>query len=87
VPVITAGVTEDKPRVGHRVEWAGVGIDLKTATPTQEQVREAVREILSNPSYRERARSFATTRSQADSIEIVAREVEGAITAMKNRKI
>jgi MGT family glycosyltransferase len=81
VPIIVAGTTEDKPRVGHRVEWSGVGINLKTATPTREQVREAVEEILRNPTYRERAQAIQSTISRAYSIEKIAGQVEAAIAA------
>jgi MGT family glycosyltransferase len=56
VPIITGGTTEDKPEVGNRVAYSGVGINLKTNTPTPEQIRTAVQTILSNPSYRQKAR-------------------------------
>jgi MGT family glycosyltransferase len=56
IPLITAGQTEEKPEIGARVAWSGVGIDLKTQTPTPAKIRQAVREILSNPQYRDRAK-------------------------------
>lgn len=83
VPMIIAGTTEDKPRVGHRVEYSGVGINLKTATPTKEQVRDAVKEILSNPSYRERAQSIQTELSQMNSVQLIADQIDAAIAASK----
>jgi UDP:flavonoid glycosyltransferase YjiC (YdhE family) len=30
VPVICAGVTQDKPEVAMRVEWAGLGLNIRT---------------------------------------------------------
>ena len=83
VPMIIAGTTEDKPRVGHRVEYSGVGINLKTATPTKEQVRDAVEEILSNPSYRQRAQSIQAELSQVNSVELIADQIDRAILASK----
>jgi UDP:flavonoid glycosyltransferase YjiC (YdhE family) len=56
VPVIAAGVTEDKPEVGNRVEYSGVGINLKTATPTVEQIKGAAKQVLAEPRYRQHAR-------------------------------
>jgi MGT family glycosyltransferase len=56
IPLITAGKTEEKPEIGARVAWSGVGIDLKTQTPKPEQIRQAVRDVLQNPRYRDRAR-------------------------------
>lgn len=73
VPLVAAGTTEDKPEVARRIAWSGVGIDLRTRRPTAQQIRRAVREVLSNPSYRTRAQSMqreiavapATTRAVA----------------------
>lgn len=41
--------------VTARVAWSGVGIDLRTDTPTPRQVRDAVRTVLADPRYRERS--------------------------------
>lgn len=53
--LVTAGLTEDKIEVTARVAWSGVGIDLHTDRPTAEQVRDAVRCVIVDPSYRERS--------------------------------
>ncbi len=55
VPLVTAGLTEDKTEVTARVAWSGVGIDLRTDRPTPGQVRDAVRRVLAEPSFRERS--------------------------------
>ncbi len=55
VPLVVAGDTEDKPEVGARVRRVGAGIDLRTGTPTQRQVRRAVRAVLDEPRYADRA--------------------------------
>jgi MGT family glycosyltransferase len=55
MPLVVAGRTEEKPEVCARVAWSGAGIDLKTQTPTPEQIRLAVREVLQNPQYRQAA--------------------------------
>jgi MGT family glycosyltransferase len=53
VPLIVAGATEDKPEVANRVAFSKTGINLKTNTPTVEQIRAAVQQILADPVYRE----------------------------------
>ncbi|MBW4605563.1 MAG: glycosyltransferase [Calothrix sp. FI2-JRJ7] len=58
VPMVTAGQTEEKPEIGARVQWTGTGIDLKTSTPTTNQIRDAAMKILSTPKYKEKAESF-----------------------------
>jgi MGT family glycosyltransferase len=80
VPLIVAGTTEDKPEIAARVSWSGAGINLKSRTPSADELRAAVRVVLDDPSYRRRARAIqesyaahdAPTRA-ADLIEMVAR--------------
>jgi MGT family glycosyltransferase len=55
VPLIVAGATEEKPEIAARVAWAGVGINLKTETPTKSQLLDAVRTILRDPRYKHNA--------------------------------
>ena len=44
IPLVTAGLTEDKADVNVRVAFSGVGIDLATNTPTPAALRNAVRD-------------------------------------------
>ncbi|MGB3438620.1 MAG: glycosyltransferase [Actinophytocola sp.] len=53
VPVVMCGTTEEKPMNAARVAYHRVGIDLETATPSREQIVDAVTTILGDPSYRE----------------------------------
>jgi MGT family glycosyltransferase len=55
VPLVAAGQTEEKPEICTRVEWSGVGINLKTKTPRPMQIKNAVKKILSSPHYRQNA--------------------------------
>lgn len=55
VPIVVAGMTEDKVEGSRRVQWSGVGIDLRTNTPRAVDVREAVGRVLSESSFRSRA--------------------------------
>lgn len=56
VPMIMAGITEDKPEVANRGEWAGIGVNLRTADPGQEKIREAAERIWSEGSFLENVR-------------------------------
>ena len=56
VPLVVAGNTEDKPEVAARVAWSGAGVNLRTGTPTPGVVRTAVREVLNDARYLQRAR-------------------------------
>ena len=66
IPLVTAGMTEDKADVNARVEWSGVGIDLKTNNPTPDALRDAIRRVLGEPRYRARASALAKQYQQID---------------------
>ena len=55
VPLLCAGQSEDKKDTAARVSWSGAGIDLKTDTPSVDEVRNAARQILEDDSYAEDA--------------------------------
>jgi MGT family glycosyltransferase len=77
VPVVSVGATEDKPEVGARVAYAGVGVALRTLTPTPAAIRHAVRTVLRDASYRRAAdavrRSMANHDATATSVELLER--------------
>jgi MGT family glycosyltransferase len=85
IPLVTAGMTEDKADVNARVAWSGVGVNLATNEPTPEALRAAVRTVLDRPAYRMRASQMANefaridTRSEILSIisEVVAHHKAG----------
>src|SRR5437667_11492399 len=59
IPLVTAGMTEDKADVNARVAWSGVGINLATNEPTPEALRDAVRTVLDRPAFRMRVTRMA----------------------------
>lgn len=79
VPIVAAGVSEDKSQVCARVSWSGVGIGLKTSTPSPEQIRDSVRQILGDAGYQERAQTIGASIAKMDALKTIAEIVEGAI--------
>jgi UDP:flavonoid glycosyltransferase YjiC (YdhE family) len=75
VPLVVAGSTEEKPEIAARVAWAGAGLNLRTGTPTATQVRDAVLSVLSNDSYRTRARVVGDDIRQSDALGTIAATV------------
>ncbi|KAF6793081.1 udp-glucuronosyl udp-glucosyltransferase [Colletotrichum sojae] len=55
VPVLLAGENEEKIEVTMRAVYAGVGLSLETQTPTSEQVRKGVEQILQDNKYKKAA--------------------------------
>ncbi|MEV6032462.1 nucleotide disphospho-sugar-binding domain-containing protein [Nonomuraea sp. NPDC052116] len=72
VPLVVAGVTEDKPLIAARVEWSGTGVNLATARPDDAALRSAVNTVLSTPSYRARARELREEIAGFDALESIA---------------
>jgi UDP:flavonoid glycosyltransferase YjiC (YdhE family) len=66
IPLVTAGMTEDKADVNLRVAWSGVGVNLATNEPTPEALRTAVRTVLDRPAYRMRASQMADEFARID---------------------
>lgn len=79
VPLVVAGATEDKPEVGARVAWSGTGIDLRTETPSAEQVRVAVGAVLAEPPYRARAHALSREFGRYDAAAEICRLLEHAV--------
>jgi MGT family glycosyltransferase len=75
VPLVVAGATEEKPEVAAHVKYAGVGINLKTLAPTEEQLRRAIHEVLNNPRYAQRAqelqREYAMHRAPQQAADLI----------------
>lgn len=79
VPIVVAGDTEDKPEVAARVAWAGVGVDLRTGTPTPAAVREAVELLLADETYGAKAAQAAADIARLDTFALIAAELEDAV--------
>jgi UDP:flavonoid glycosyltransferase YjiC (YdhE family) len=76
VPLVVAGASEDKPEVAARVEWAGVGLDLRTDRPAPEAVGRAVDRVLGEGRFRERARALGAEFAEYRPFDTIAELVE-----------
>lgn len=75
-PLVIAGTTEEKPETAARAEWAGVAVNLRTSYPSEEQLNEAVVEILSNDKYTTRAREIQREIATCDPISVIIENIE-----------
>ncbi|GJD51258.1 4'-demethylrebeccamycin synthase [Methylobacterium crusticola] len=73
VPLVAAGLTEDKADVNARIAWSGAGIDLRTNSPDPEAIRRAVRTVLDEPGHRRHARRLAVDFAAYDAREEILR--------------
>lgn len=81
IPLVVAGDSEDKPEVANRVQWAGVGINLRTGKPKPEHIKHAVRKLIHNPAYSERARQMRARILRHDAPTLVAEHIEALIAS------
>ncbi|MEY4509841.1 MAG: hypothetical protein RLZZ450_1963 [Pseudomonadota bacterium] len=87
VPLVVWGTSEDKPEVAARVAWSGAGIRLgRWRAPRAAEVRDAVREVLHVPHYRERARALAAEYARMDAPRRVADLCESLLRCAARRK-
>lgn len=82
VPLVVAGGDIDKPAIAAWVARAGAGINLRTGRPKPEAVATAVKEILADPAYAQRARQIGTELASLGgaqkSVELLEHLVETA---------
>jgi MGT family glycosyltransferase len=76
VPMVAGGITEEKPEICNRIAYSGMGVNLKTATPTPEQVRGAVMDVLANARYRRAAERLQAECARYDAPTECARLLE-----------
>ena len=85
IPVISAGLTEDKEEVSAHVQWSGAGIDLRTNQAIPEAIKHAVNEIFTQPRYRERAQQlsleFSSHDVQAELLSLIEECVRDTVSA------
>ena len=80
VPIVTSSGQEDKPEVAGRVSWSGVGRRIRSATPTPAAVRRAVRTVLNDPRYRDRAQQVSRSMAQASGLVGLTRVIDQVAT-------
>jgi MGT family glycosyltransferase len=76
VPIVATGGKEDKPEVGGRVVWSGVGRRIRKEQPSPRALRRAIHEVLHNPRYREASRRIATNMAAAPGLDGLAATVD-----------
>ena len=76
VPLIVAGTGADKPDNAIRVEWAEVGINMKTHQPSPEAIRLAITKIFEDPKYTEKAKAVQAEMLSYDPVGVVIKNIE-----------
>lgn len=83
VPIVAAGDTEDKVETTRRVEFSGVGVNLRTGTPTPAQIARAVAQVRADARFRTRARALRDEIARAPGLPGLERTVLDLIAARR----
>lgn len=65
VPIVATGGKEDKPEVGARVAWSGVGRRIKSEHPSPRALRRDILSVLNQPRYRQASGRMAADMAAA----------------------
>ncbi len=85
-PLVVGGEHADKAENATRVEWSGAGINLHTNRPNSDKVYDAVREIITNPRHRTRAREIQAEIQKYDPVGVVIENIE-VVTRLKSKSL
>ena len=83
VPIVATGGKEDKPEVGARVAWSGVGRRIRTEQPTPRALRRDILAVLNQPRYRQASRRIAADMAAAPGFDGLAGVVDRLAAARR----
>jgi MGT family glycosyltransferase len=75
VPLLLAGKLEAKNDINARLDYRGLGLDLRTERPTPKQIKRGVERILADPGYRENVAKLRTELAGYDPFAIIERRI------------
>ncbi|KAI3393651.1 hypothetical protein diail_3831 [Diaporthe ilicicola] len=75
VPVVQTGILIDKPDVGRRIEYAGLGVFISQFPPPADKIRESVDKVISDENYWKRALELQAEAETYDPFEIIQNEI------------
>lgn len=85
VPIVATGGKEDKPEVGARVAWSGVGLRIRSERPSPRALRRAILAVLHGPRYRNASQRIAREISAAPGFAGLADIVDRATANRSGR--
>jgi len=87
VPLVVAGDSEEKPEIAARVAWTGAGVNLGTGRPSANQVRDAVRAVLTKPQYRQSAQALRAAFARHSALDEIAALLEDLAESPSRRVV
>ncbi|KAA1184341.1 glycosyltransferase [Photorhabdus heterorhabditis] len=78
-PLLIADAGEGKQEAAFRVVWAGCGINLETAHPTESQLKQTVENMLNTDLFKQRAQIVQKDYTRHDALTAISHHVEQLI--------
>lgn len=79
IPMVTAGINEGKNEICARIDYCGLGIDLKTERPRSYSIKEAVSQILTTDTYKENVKRVQSILNSYKTLEICEKHIESLL--------
>jgi zeaxanthin glucosyltransferase len=79
VPMVAIPITHDQPNIAQRIAWTGTGTVVPLQTLTVERLRDAVKGVLADPSYRTAALHLQQEIQQVNGLDRAADLVASVI--------
>jgi UDP:flavonoid glycosyltransferase YjiC (YdhE family) len=86
IPVVVAGYGQDKLVTNNLVEYTGVGVNLRSKTPSVEAVREGVNRILDDEKYKLNAVTISRMFEKYDVGTVFDKVIQGEVMKWAKNK-
>lgn len=84
VPIVATGGKEDKPEVGARVRWSGVGRQIRRERPNVRQLHSAITTVLNDERYRRASRRVAADMASSGGYSVLTDVIDGLVATPRS---
>ena len=86
LPMVAAGVHEGKNEIAARIGYFKLGMNLKTETPTPDQIRASVETVLTDQTYRRNLARLRTEFAQYDPMGLSERYINELLAKQPRKR-
>lgn len=84
--MVVSGLGQDKATTNSIVHWSGVGINLGERSPSVDQIGLAVKEVLANEKYAQKAKTLSKEFEKYDLAKVFDTVVQDVVRDWKRTK-
>ena len=86
VPMVVGGIHEGKLEINARVEYFGLGINLRTEKPARQQLKKSVEAVLNNSDYKKNVMTLSEEFSQYNPQQLCLQYIEEILAEARSHK-